>query len=76
MPVILASEDSAIWLDPASQDIERLQPILCPYPPDEMTVYRVSGRVNNPATDTLEAVTHGLSAGAGTTYIIMGGGLL
>jgi SOS response associated peptidase (SRAP) len=56
MPVVLASEDSATWLDPATQDIERRQPLLCPYPPGEMTASPVSTRFNNPSNDTLSAL--------------------
>jgi putative SOS response-associated peptidase YedK len=52
MPVILAPEEYAVWLDPAIQEPDRLQPLLRPYPPEAMTAYPVSTRVNNPLHDT------------------------
>ncbi len=56
MPVILAPEDYEAWLDAGVQEVERLQPLLHPYPSDDMTAYPVSMRVNNPANDTPECV--------------------
>lgn len=56
MPVILAPKDYDVWLDPSVGEIERLQPLLCPYPSDEMMAYPVSTRVNNPANDTSECI--------------------
>lgn len=52
MPVILAPESLALWLDPAPQPPARLQSLLRPYPPDEMEAYAVSPRVNRPENDT------------------------
>jgi putative SOS response-associated peptidase YedK len=51
MPVILAAADYARWLDPAVQKAEVLQPLLRPYPAEEMTAHRVSLRVNAPRND-------------------------
>lgn len=56
MPVILDPKDYDRWLDPSLQKPEEVQPFLRPYPPDEMTVYPVSTRVNNPANDTPECI--------------------
>jgi putative SOS response-associated peptidase YedK len=56
MAVILPPEDYALWLDSNIQEIERLQPLLRPYPAEEMTAYPVSTRVNNPANDTPECI--------------------
>lgn len=56
MPVILAPEDYNLWLDPGVQDVERLQPLLRPYPSDEMIAYPVSTRVNDPANDAPECM--------------------
>ncbi len=56
MAVILDSGDYDLWLDPAIQEVERLQPLLRPYPPETMTAYPVSTRVNNPANDHPECV--------------------
>jgi putative SOS response-associated peptidase YedK len=39
------------WLDPETQDRERLLPLLRPYPAEEMTATAVSQRVNSPRND-------------------------
>jgi putative SOS response-associated peptidase YedK len=51
MPVIIAKEDYATWLNPELQSPDRLQPLLRPYPAKLMITYPVSKRVNNPAND-------------------------
>lgn len=51
MPVILAPEHYAAWLDPSIEDPARLLPMLGPYPPDEMEAYAVTRRVNSPSFD-------------------------
>jgi putative SOS response-associated peptidase YedK len=56
MPVILAPEDYDLWLDPTVQDMDRLQPLLRPYPSEEMVAYPVSAKVNNPANDTPDCI--------------------
>jgi putative SOS response-associated peptidase YedK len=56
MAVILAPEDYDLWLDPAIQEVDRLQPLLRPYPAEAMTAYPVSTRVNSPANDQPECV--------------------
>jgi len=56
MAVILAPHDYDLWLDPAIQEVDRLQPLLQPYPSEAMTAYPVSTRVNNPSNDTPECV--------------------
>ncbi len=56
MPVILLPRDCNLWLDPAIQEVDRLQPLLRPYPAEAMTAYPVSTRVNNPANDHPECV--------------------
>ena len=50
MPVILAPEDWAAWLDPATArpDLARL---LVPYPAQGMRAWPVNRRVNSPVTD-------------------------
>jgi len=45
MPVILP--DCNLWLDPESQDRDKLLSMLRPFPADEMTVRPVSTFVNN-----------------------------
>ena len=57
MPVILDPGAYALWLDPAIQDADRVQSLLRPYPPDAMTAYPVSPRVNNPANDAPDCIT-------------------
>ena len=52
MAVILPSSEYDLWLDPSVHEVERLQPLLRPYPAEEMTAYPVSTRVNNPANDS------------------------
>ncbi len=52
MAVILPSSAYDQWLDPRIQEADRLQPLLQPYPSEEMTAYPVSTVVNNPANDT------------------------
>lgn len=51
MPVILAPEDYDLWLDPEVRQAERLTLLLRPYPPEEITAYPVSLRVNDPSHD-------------------------
>ena len=48
MPVIIAPSDFERWLDPRVRNVELIQPLLRPYPPDEMTAYPVSTWVNDP----------------------------
>ena len=54
MPVILHRKDYALWLDPDTRQTNVLQPLLRPYPSEEMLAHPVSTRVNNPATDSPE----------------------
>jgi len=56
MPVILATKHYDLWLDSSIQEVERLQPLLRPYPAKGMTAFPVSTRVNNPANDTPECI--------------------
>ncbi|MGF1615513.1 MAG: SOS response-associated peptidase [Gammaproteobacteria bacterium] len=51
MPVILSPADHDSWLDPKLQDPRGLQPLLRPYPPDEMVASAVGLAVNNPRHD-------------------------
>ncbi len=51
MPVILDPKDYDLWLDPDVRDAGKLCPLLGPYPPEDMTAYPVSLRVNNPSND-------------------------
>jgi putative SOS response-associated peptidase YedK len=47
MPVILSPNDYDQWLDLKMTDAAQLQPLLDPYPADEMTADPVSTHVNN-----------------------------
>ena len=52
MPVILPKDAYAQWLAPGEQSNEILQPLLKPYPDNEMEAYPVSRFVNRPANHT------------------------
>ena len=51
MPVILTRDTEAAWLDPKTQEPEKLLPLLRQYPPEEMEFHPVSRDVNSPAVD-------------------------
>jgi putative SOS response-associated peptidase YedK len=53
MPVILAPEDYARWLDPEQEGPTEL---LAPYPVDLLTAYPVSTWVNSPTHDDLRCI--------------------
>ena len=67
MPVIIAPEHYARWLDPANADVDDL---VVPYPPDAMAYHPVSSRVNNVRNDDatlieeVESIAFDLSADA------------
>jgi putative SOS response-associated peptidase YedK len=52
MPVILASQEYAQWLDPGFKEIDRLQALLDPYPATEMKIHPVSSLVNSPKNNS------------------------
>ena len=56
MPVILDAEAEALWLDPATEDPNRLTALLQPYPAEEMEAYSVSTAVNSAREDRPEMV--------------------
>jgi putative SOS response-associated peptidase YedK len=56
MPVILHTRDYARWLDASPQTPESLQPLIKPFPADEMSAYTVSALVNKAANDMPELV--------------------
>jgi putative SOS response-associated peptidase YedK len=53
MPVILAREDYARWLDPRA-DEDALRALLRPFPPERLSIVPVSTRVNDVAQDDAE----------------------
>jgi len=56
MPVILSPDAYAQWIDPAVRTPDSLQPLIKPYPAEEMAAYPVSTLVNNPKNDQAECV--------------------
>ena len=56
MPLILPESAYDLWLDPDVNDPKRLQPLLVPYPADEMEAYPVGTLVNSPANDVAECI--------------------
>ncbi|MCE5317715.1 MAG: SOS response-associated peptidase [Parachlamydia sp.] len=57
MPVILKKEDEATWLDTSITELQKLDPLLKPYPATEMKLYEVSPVVNTWKNDTPECIT-------------------
>ncbi len=57
MPVILDPEAYELWLDPEVKKPELLQPLLQPYPTEQMTAYPVSKLVNKPTNDTSDCIS-------------------
>lgn len=56
MPVILDPRDFDLWLDPALDVRERLQPLLAPFDPEQMETFPVSRAVNSPANDVADCI--------------------
>ena len=56
MPVILPADAYAQWLSPDEQPVDALQPLLVPYPGEEMEAYPVSRFVNRPMNDSPECI--------------------
>ncbi len=50
--MILSPNDYDLWLDVQFREVDRLLPLLAPYPPEEMTAYPVNTLVNNPTNDS------------------------
>ena len=42
---------TTFWLDPGIRDVERLSPLLRPYPTEELIAFPVGTRVNNHRND-------------------------
>jgi putative SOS response-associated peptidase YedK len=56
MPVILPKEAYDLWLAPGEMDPQQLDPLLKPFPAEEMMAFPVSRLVNSPANDTPEVI--------------------
>lgn len=57
MPVILPRESHEAWIGSGDADPRDLQPLLVPYPADEMEAVVVSRLVNSPRNDSAECLT-------------------
>ena len=58
MPVILKAADYDEWLDTKEANTDKLQKLLAPYPPDEMSSHAVSRAVNSPTLDSPELIVN------------------
>ncbi len=56
MPVILPRDAYAEWLAPDERSTDALQPLLIPYPGEEMETYPVSTFVNRPMHDSPQCI--------------------
>jgi putative SOS response-associated peptidase YedK len=56
MPVILAPDDFALWLDADTRDADAVAHLLVPCPPDRLIATAVSSKVNNARFDAPECV--------------------
>lgn len=56
MPVILEPGDYPLWLEPGELNPEVLNPLIRPFPPEQMDAYSVSTLVNSPANDVPECL--------------------
>lgn len=56
MPVILPQDTWDLWLDPSVEDPAALQPLLKPYPDEEIEYQAVSRLVNSPRNDVPECL--------------------
>ena len=56
MPVILNPKDYDLWLDPEVSKSELLEPLLRPYPSEEMMAYPVSKTVNKASNDSAQCI--------------------
>lgn len=56
MPVILDPKDYDLWLDLEVKQSELLEPLLRPYPSEEMMAYPVSKTVNKPSNDSAQCI--------------------
>lgn len=56
MPVVISPDRYGEWLDTGNRDPGRLQPLLAPYPSQEMEIYPVSKDANSPANDSPDVV--------------------
>lgn len=56
MPVILHPDDYGTWLQSGEVAADKLQKLLRPYDPADMTAYEVSKMVNRPAADVPDVI--------------------
>jgi putative SOS response-associated peptidase YedK len=56
LPVILPKKQEDSWINPDEMNIEKLLPLLQPYPSDEMEMYQVPKEANNARNDYPEVI--------------------
>ncbi len=56
MPVILGADDYETWLNPESQDQNKLNQLLVPFTAEEMIAFPISKQINNPRNEGPETV--------------------
>ncbi|MEN6458006.1 MAG: SOS response-associated peptidase [Thermoguttaceae bacterium] len=59
MPVILPEDAYAAWLDPAVEDPRQVEPLLTPYPSDQMAAHVVGSLVNDPSHESPRCIEPG-----------------
>jgi putative SOS response-associated peptidase YedK len=61
MPVVVPKAAYGLWLDPTVHEVDKLQEILRPFPPEEMEAYPVSTLVNKPSNDVEGCIRRAVS---------------
>ncbi len=56
MPVIMEGDNALKWIDPATQSLKPLSPLLVPFDESEMVAFPVSTRVNSPRNNDPECI--------------------
>jgi putative SOS response-associated peptidase YedK len=56
MPVIIPVESYQSWLIPEEVKPEEIQPLMVPYPAEEMQAYPVSTYVNSPKNNSPQCI--------------------
>ncbi|MCG7407586.1 SOS response-associated peptidase [Paenibacillus sp. ACRRX] len=57
MPVILGPEEAVIWLDRSVEEVDKLQRLLKPCPPEWLEMYAVDTKVGSVKNDSPECIT-------------------
>ncbi len=56
MPVIFDDETARAWLNPNEMNYDHLHQLLQPYPANNMNIWEISSKINNPQCDDKECV--------------------